>query len=172
MLTFLAGLLGGQNVHFPRRRSTNGAIGSQVESCEQRMYLTGGVLFGPAFDGIVVDPPVKDFDPEPPPAVVADYTGEWKHFFDRMTLVQTGEKVKGQLISVGITGAKVKGVVEGGELEAVIRGKGIHPTMGIGRFRITLNLTMDGANSLSGTSHTVFKGVDLGIHNVDYTRVL
>jgi len=110
--------------------------------------------------------------PAPPAPVAASFTGEWKHFFTRMTLEQTGEKVKGQLTSFGIAGAKLKGVVEGDELTAVVRGRGSHPTLGIGRFRIELNLTMNGTSILSGTSHAVFKGVDLGVHNETYTRVL
>jgi len=48
----------------------------------------------------------------------------------------------------------------------------LHPTQGIGRFRIDLNLTMTDANHLSGTSQTVFKGNDLGVHHVTYTRVV
>ncbi len=173
MSTFLGRLLGCLKVNSPKRRTTRGCVGSEAEVCEQRTYLTGGVMFGPAFDGIVTQPPVKDFDPAPPPApVAASFTGEWKHFFTRMTLEQTGEKVKGQLTSFGIAGAKLKGVVEGDELTAVVRGRGSHPTLGIGRFRIELNLTMNGTSILSGTSHAVFKGVDLGVHNEAYTRVL
>ena len=173
MFAFLSRLIGGQEVHSPKRRSTNGAVGSQVESCEQRTYLTGGVMFGPAFDGVVIQPPVKDFTPEPPPApAAASFSGEWKHFITRMTLEQTGDKVKGQLTSFGIAGAKLKGAVEGNELVAVVRGKGSHPTLGIGRFRTELNLTLNGGSILSGTAHPVFKGVDLGVHNETYTRVL
>jgi len=172
MSTFIGKLLGCFKVQSPGRRAKRGGVGSEAEVCEQRMYLTGGVVFGPAFDGIVLDPPVRDFNPDPVPAAAASFTGEWKHVFDRMTLEQTGNKVKGEFTSLGITGAKVKGVVEGGDLVAVIRGKGLHPTQGIGRFRIELNMTMNDANHLSGTSQTVFKGNDLGVHHVTYARVL
>jgi len=172
MSTFFCKLLGCLKVQSSRRRATRGGVGSEAEVCEQRTYLTGGVMFGPAFDGIVLDPPVRDFNPDPVPAAAASFTGEWKHVFDRMTLEQTGNKVKGEFTSLGITGAKVKGIAEGGDLVAVIRGKGLHPTQGIGRFRIELNMTMTDANHLSGTSQTVFKGNDLGVHHVTYTRVL
>ena len=171
MFTYLAGLMGRQNVSSSKRRSTSGAIRSQVESCEQRMYLTGGVVFGPAFDGVVVDqPPVENFNPDPVPAAAASFTGEWKHSFDHMTLTQTGKRVKGEVTSIGIAKAKLKGVAEGGELVAVIRGKGVHPTLGIGRFRIKLDLTMSDADHLNGTSQTIFKKNDLGAHSVTFTR--
>ncbi|MFO1019205.1 MAG: hypothetical protein U0903_00675 [Planctomycetales bacterium] len=147
----------------PRRRVRARLSSVPVEVCEERAYLNGTFPISGLGDVLA--------DPGAPVATTADYTGDWKGSFDDLKLTYANGKVTGEYSGLNIVGqARVKGKAEELQMTATIRGRGLSPIYGLGKFKISMNVTLTDQHHFEGTTQVLFAGHDLGGHHVQFRK--
>lgn len=144
-----------------RRRATRLTFRGPVEVCEARLCLNGGYTL-PINGGVLATPLGPTTNP---------YSGDWDGSFDHLQLTQNGRKIRGTYTGLHTDpGATVKGKADGNDAVLKIKGQGTSIQYGHGKFKSTLEVTLDTPNHFAGTRHVIFAGHDLGNATVDYNR--